>query len=104
MAAGLPPSAPLYAGVATTKALPLAILPAILACDRAETNGKGAKPCRNDYILSVFLLCLTLAACDRGDDGPLAVAEKLFQKLEKHGFSKIADLSAEAHPESPRFF
>ncbi len=43
-------------------------------------------------ILSVFLLCLTLAACDRGDDGPLAVAEKLFQKLEKHGFSEIADL------------
>ena len=81
--------------------MPLAILPAILACNHAETNGKGAKPCRNDYILSVFLLCLTLAACDRDDDGPLAVAEKLFQKLEKHGFNEIADFRLRLTPNLP---
>jgi hypothetical protein len=43
-------------------------------------------------ILSVLMLCLTLAACNNGDDGPVGVVEELFQRLEDHGFNEITEL------------
>jgi hypothetical protein len=43
-------------------------------------------------LVLITVLCLTLAACGNGDDGPVAVAEELFQRLEKRGFTAIADL------------
>jgi hypothetical protein len=42
--------------------------------------------------LSILMLCLTLAACGNGDDGPVEVVEELFQRLKDHGFNEITEL------------
>jgi hypothetical protein len=38
------------------------------------------------------LLSLTLAACDNDDDGPVAVVEELYQRLEDRGLNEITEL------------
>ena len=43
-------------------------------------------------LVLMAMLSLTLMACDGGDDGPVAVVEELFKRLENNGLTEITEL------------